>query len=702
MKTKVSLIVLIFLLIVSLLIVNFNIVVKADSKEIYVKTGYFGASQGTAEKPYKTIQEAIDIANPGDIIYVFGGLYQENLVINKKIKIVGSIDYLDTIVDSKLDKRYLIEITADEVTIESLTVRDADGSTTSPIGALICLKSNNNRIINNIVKSTNSNGIYLHSNSDDNLISNNIIDDTKMGIYVYTSSTNDITNNEISNCSDSGIYLESTLGNNRLYGNQIDKCNIGIYAQNGNAVNITNNVISSCYVYGVNFYNTQGELISNNYFSNNEGSSIYLRYSSCMVSNNTFEYNQRGIFLEANNNIVKENKIYHSSASGIYTQINTNNNLIYLNDFKGNSVSARDFGTNVWYYENQGNYWDDFLLYDKDLDGIGDEAYSNNGVYDLYPLGYFIKPPNIPFDPVPEDRATGVGLHVTLEVTVKDPDSEELTVYFYKADGTLLSGLSNNPVKKVSNNSFASFTFTLGFNTTFAWYAVVSDGILQNQSSPFIFYTAVTPPDNNPPVADAGGSYSGRMDDVIQFDSSGSKDDDGEIDFYRWNFGDGSSEIIKENPTHSFSNDGTYIVTLTVIDNDGSSDSTTAQVDISYREYNPPSVNVLIPSNGKTGKTISFSSIGTVDPDGDVLSYLWDFGDGATSTEKDPTHKYKSAGKYLVNLKVSDNKYTEEKSGVITITKPSEESPGFELILFIVGILLLFLVKKLNKKRLSR
>ena len=138
---------------------------------------------------------------------------------------------------------------------------------------------------------------------------------------------------------------------------------------------------------------------------------------------------------------------------------------------------------------------------------------------------------------------------------------------------------------------------------------------------------------------------------------------------------------------------------MTVIDNDGSSDSTTAQVDISYREFNPPTVNVLIPSSGKTGKSISFSSSGTVDTDGDDLSYLWDFGDGTTSTLKNPTHKYNKEGKYLVNLKVSDNKFTEEKSGVITITKPSEESPGFEILLFIVGISLIFFIKKINRKK---
>jgi hypothetical protein len=88
----------------------------------------------------------------------------------------------------------------------------------------------------------------------------------------------------------------------------------------------------------------------------------------------------------------------------------------------------------------------------------------------------------------------------------------------------------------------------LGFNTTFAWYVVVDDGILENESGPYIFYTRVTPPNNLPPTAEAGGPYSAETNQTLQFDSNGSSDLDGKIDFYRWNFGNGSSEIIKQNP----------------------------------------------------------------------------------------------------------------------------------------------------------
>ncbi|MCJ7571526.1 MAG: PKD domain-containing protein [Candidatus Thermoplasmatota archaeon] len=238
----------------------------------------------------------------------------------------------------------------------------------------------------------------------------------------------------------------------------------------------------------------------------------------------------------------------------------------------------------------------------------------------------------------------------------------------------------------------------MGFNTTYAWYVVVNDSILENQSDPFIFYTRVTPPNNIPPIAEAGGFYSAETNQIIQFNSSGSTDPDGQIDFYRWNFGDGTSEIIKQNPTHVYSKEGAYIVTLTVIDDNGSIDSDNATVMISFGENDPPVANAIIPSNGYTTESIAFNSDGTIDPDGDTLSYFWDFGDGTNSTEKNPLHIYQSPGTYFTTLKVSDKQYSDTVSNTITIKK-AEQTPGFELISLVIALLAILLV---NKKRIKK
>ena len=188
-------VILLALLFVGMAFCCFSPEVRGSNNEIYVNDDFFGNSNGSANRPYNTIQEAINVAEDGDTIYIFGGLYEENLEIDKKVKIWGGVDEKETIIDSIYDKRYLIEITADEVAIEGITVRDEGEDMTSPIGALIALKSSNNQINRNNVNDSNTYGIYVDPDSSDNLISGNKINNTKTGIWLDSSDTNDIANN---------------------------------------------------------------------------------------------------------------------------------------------------------------------------------------------------------------------------------------------------------------------------------------------------------------------------------------------------------------------------------------------------------------------------------------------------------------------------------------------------------------------------
>lgn len=85
---------------------------------------------------------------------------------------------------------------------------------------------------------------------------------------------------------------------------------------------------------------------------------------------------------------------------------------------------------------------------------------------------------------------------------------------------------------------------------------------------------------------------------------------------------------------------------------------------ISYSEGNSIPV-VFAGSDVRSGAdplTVNFSSEGSFDPDGDALTFAWDFGDGNTSTEANPTHVFTEVGRYEVNLVVTDSNLNESQA----------------------------------------
>jgi PKD repeat protein len=168
---------------------------------------------------------------------------------------------------------------------------------------------------------------------------------------------------------------------------------------------------------------------------------------------------------------------------------------------------------------------------------------------------------------------------------------------------------------------------------------------------------------NNPPTASFTYSpTSPTTDDTIQFTDQSTDSDDTIASWY-WDFGDGTTSA-EQNPTHRYSTAGTYTVTLTVTDDDGTTDSTSQTVEVNQ----PPVASFTYsPSSPTTDDTIQFADAST-DGDGTIVSWSWDFGDGTTSTEQNPTHQYLSVGTYEVTLTVMDDcGATSDTSEYVTI-----------------------------------
>jgi hypothetical protein len=74
------------------------------------------------------------------------------------------------------------------------------------------------------------------------------------------------------------------------------------------------------------------------------------------------------------------------------------------------------------------------------------------------------------------------------------------------------------------------------------------------------------------------------------------------------------------------------------------------------------------PYTGVTGFPVQFNGSGSSDPDGDALSYTWDFGDTQSSTEVSPMHTYAAAGVYNVTLTVTSSSLSDSDATTATIT----------------------------------
>ena len=142
--------------------------------------------------------------------------------------------------------------------------------------------------------------------------------------------------------------------------------------------------------------------------------------------------------------------------------------------------------------------------------------------------------------------------------------------------------------------------------------------------------------------------------DSIQFMASGNNPMGAK---FLWDFGDSTGSSGK-NVKHTYTEEGTYTVTLTVIDESSRIGVAKKEVDILYRNQAP--VASLEATYGGVGQQVKVNSIAffdggaSSDPDGDVLEFEWDFGDGAKSTLLRPNHEYTSTGNYTVTLKVTD------------------------------------------------
>ncbi|WP_425365349.1 PKD domain-containing protein [Gloeothece verrucosa] len=226
------------------------------------------------------------------------------------------------------------------------------------------------------------------------------------------------------------------------------------------------------------------------------------------------------------------------------------------------------------------------------------------------------------------------GTPATFSATAIDPNNDPLTYSWNFGD-------NSDPVfGQVVSHTFAdngTYTVTLTVTDTQGETAQQSKSVTVNNVAPSV---------------NAGLDFASSEGETVSF--NGSYTDPGILDTHSivWNFGDGTTTSENLTPTHTYTNNGTYTVTLSVIDSDG--DIGTDTLTVTVNNLAPTLTNV----NGQTtlneGSSANFSATAT-DPGNDALTYTWDFGDNSDPVNAaSVNHIWANNGEYTVSLTVTD------------------------------------------------
>ena len=324
---------------------------------------------------YTKIQDAIDNASDGDIVFVFNGTYYENINIDKIISLIGE-NKNNTIIDGTNGNESVITIIANSICIWGFTI-----SNSGEYGHGIFLRPNFNgvSIVDNIFKNNNV-AISLQGSHNTYVSGNLLIDNYHDAIGLINSSNNTIYRNVVINTTGASIALGGNSNNNNVHSNTINHSSMGIivtFSSNHNT--ISKNNIKNC-EYGIDLSGAFNE-----------------------VSSNMLSDNELGVFLVwyADYNTINNNTILNN-INGVRTEThNSSNNTFYHNNFLNNTIHAyvNDECINKWDngYPSCGNYWDDYTGDDafwgqnqkmNGADGVGDipRHISSGENQDRYPL----------------------------------------------------------------------------------------------------------------------------------------------------------------------------------------------------------------------------------------------------------------------------------------------------------------------------
>lgn len=221
---------------------------------------------------YKTIQEAVIVANNGDTIYVKPGIYKEEVILNKSLTIMPLLGESGPIILNGDGLETGITITSNSCSLEGLTLQNYTGSAVSVLSdgnsiknnvfedvspAILVRGSNKNSINENLIKKCQG-GVALRDNSTDNNIQKNEFVGSNISIFLGNVRKNNIIGNKISDTF-WGIWIDNS-SNIEINDNDVASKNYGILLFNSSDINVTDSIVQ---IENKDAISTRGILLAN-------------------------------------------------------------------------------------------------------------------------------------------------------------------------------------------------------------------------------------------------------------------------------------------------------------------------------------------------------------------------------------------------------------------------------------------------------
>ncbi len=329
----------------------------------------------SADGDITSVQQAVNRAAPGDTLLIKEGRYQEyDVAIDKPLTILGE----GKVVIDGDDQGFILNITADDVTIKNIEVHNTKASFMEDYAGIL-IEESDNVVIENVKLVDNFFGIYL-AKSSNVLVKNNHLTasgeretSSGNGIHLWYSKDVTIEDNYISGHRD-GLYFEFVDGAS-ISGN-ISEYNIryGIHFMYSDNSSYRENIFRNNGGGVAVMYTSNVEIIDNT-FEDNWSSSAYglllKEINRSKIAGNTFSNNSVALYIEATSRNDIRGNTFRQNGWAIKLMANSTDNEFTQNNFLSNTF---EISTNSRqnYNEFNNNYWSQYEGYDLDRDGIGD------------------------------------------------------------------------------------------------------------------------------------------------------------------------------------------------------------------------------------------------------------------------------------------------------------------------------------------